>query len=146
MRVTDAKPFREYDADPRFANKKPYRYGSRKQSCGDNIYFRNATDDGWCQRDSFHTRPNGAKNLQHVARDTSVDRVLIGDEFIYFGGEGPKIPAHLKDGDGRPLCKAGIGRSVFSDPQLIADFHKWLLGLGASGYQGAPFEWISLRD
>src|SRR5262245_55608098 len=42
MRVTDTKTFRAYDADPRFESKKPYRRGSRKQSCGDNIYYPNA--------------------------------------------------------------------------------------------------------
>ena len=40
MRVTEAMTFDEYGRDPRFESKKPYRNGSRKQSCGDNIYFR----------------------------------------------------------------------------------------------------------
>jgi len=42
MRVTESMTFDEYDRDPRFASKKPCRTGSQKQSCGDNIYFRNA--------------------------------------------------------------------------------------------------------
>ena len=40
MRVTEVITFDEYSEDPRFEPKKPYRRGSRKQSCGDNIYFR----------------------------------------------------------------------------------------------------------
>jgi hypothetical protein len=145
MRVTEAKNFREYDADPRFEKKRPYRYGSRKQSCGDSIYYRKSVNDDWCQRDSFHTLPNGDVHPQHIKRDTGVDRVLISDDFVYFGGEGPQIPAHLKDRQGRQLCKSGIGRSVFEDPQIIDAFVAWFRGLGQNGYQGAPFEWMSLH-
>ena len=39
MQVTETMTFDEFGADPRFESKKPYRNGSRKQSCGDNIYF-----------------------------------------------------------------------------------------------------------
>jgi hypothetical protein len=145
MRVTDIKTFGEYNKDSRFSAKRPYRTGSRKQSCGDNIYYRSADDTGWCQRDSFHAQANGDLNPQHVARDTGVDRVLISDDFVYFGGEGPTFPAGLRDAAGRPLCKRGIGRSVFDDPELVASLEHWVDGLGPPGYQGAPFEWLSLR-
>lgn len=146
MRVSEVKTFSEYDADPRFENKKPYRNGSRKQSCGDNIYHRDPSSGAWCQRDSFHTKANGGLNPQHVARDTGVDRVLISNDFVYFGGEGPAIPGDLKDKEGRSIRKSGIGRTVFHDDLLADEFEKWLRGLGVAGYQGPPFEWISLRD
>src|SRR5689334_12341835 len=55
MRVTEQLTFDQYNADPRFERKKPIRRGSRKQSCGDNIYYRANKDGGWCQRDSFHS-------------------------------------------------------------------------------------------
>lgn len=145
MRVTDALSFIEYDAHPRFGKKKPFRRGSRKQSCGDNIYYRDPVDDTWRQRDSFHTLDNGQPNPDHIARDTGVDRVLISDDFVYFGGEGPLIPGHLMDQEGRPLAKSGIGRSRFDDPQLFEAFTSWVRSLGVSGYQGRPQEWIALR-
>jgi hypothetical protein len=145
MRVTAFLSFAEYDAHPRFWKKKPYRQGSRKQSCGDNIYFRDPADGKWCQRDSFHSLPDGRANEQHVRRDTGVDRVLISDDFVYFGGEGPPIAAHLTDREGRPLAKQGIGRSRFDDPEVLIAFERWIRGLGVSGYQGRPQEWISLR-
>ena len=78
----------DYSIDPRFEAKKPFRMGSRKQSCGDNIYFRSTPDSDWSQRDSFHSRADGQINPQHVARDTGVNRVLISGDFIYFGGTG----------------------------------------------------------
>lgn len=145
MRVTDILSFQEYNADPRFAKKKPYRNGSRKQSCGDNIYFRNPDDDGWLQRDSFHTTDTGGQHARHIARDTGVNRVLISEDFIYFGGYGPEIPANLVDAHGRPVCKSGIGRNVFDDPRLIGAFEAWVRSLGDGGYQDAPYEWRQLR-
>jgi len=145
MRVTDALTFDQYGVDPRFGLKKPFRHGSRKQSCGDNIYFRDGPQAPWQQRDSFHSLPDGSLNADHVRRDTGVDRVLISDEFVYFGGEGPAFPRDLKDRQGRLLCKSGIGLTTFDDPQLVAGFEQWIRSLGATGYQGAPFEWLTLR-
>lgn len=145
MRVTEALTFDQYSLDQRFESKKPYRTGSRKQSCGDNIYFRENAEAAWEQRDSFHSLPNGLVNSDHVNRDTSVNRVLISNEYVYFGGTGPKIPEFLIDVNGRNICKAGIGLTAFDDQNLIADFEKWLNSLDVRGYQGAPYEWLSLR-
>jgi hypothetical protein len=145
MRVTGEMTFAEYNSDERFQRKKPFRRGSRMQSCGDNIYFREDCQTGWHQRDSFHSQPNGQANGQHVMRDTGVARVLISDDFVYFGGEGPLIPTNLVDHQGRPLVKRGRGRSKFYDPGLVNEFTRWIRALGVSGYQGRPYEWISLH-
>lgn len=145
MRVGEILTFSQYDGDPRFERKKPYRRGSRKQSCGDNIYYRGAAGQRWLQRDSFHSNADGSRHEKHVGIDTSVDRVLISQDFVYFGGEGPAFPDLLQDDKGRPICKSGIGHSRFDAPTLIAAFEDWVCGLGVRGFQGAPFEWISLR-
>jgi hypothetical protein len=145
MCVTAALSFSEYDADLRFQKKKPFRRGSRKQSCGDNIYFPDPIDATWRQRDSFHSLDNGQPNPAHVRRDTGVDRVLISDHFVYFGGEGPLIPEHLIDNEGRSVTKSGIGRSRFDDTRLLETFTHWIQSLGVGGYQGRPQEWIALR-
>ena len=145
MRVTEILSFQEYDADPRFDRKKPYRSGSRKQSSGDNIYYRNAADDEWLQRDSFHTTGAGRLHPRHVARDTGVNRILISNDFVYYGGYGPKIPPYIVDAGGRAVCRQGIGRNVFGDEILIADFEQWIRSLGDVGYQSAPYEWRQLR-
>jgi Nucleotide modification associated domain 2 len=145
MRVTETTTFDGYATDARFEAKKPFRLGSRKQSCGDNIYFRKTPDGEWCQRDSFHSHADGQLHPRHVARDTGVNRVLISNDFIYFGGSGPTFPDGLHDRDGRSLCKSGIGRSCFDDPQLVEALEHWVHGLNMSGYQGPPQEWISLR-
>lgn len=145
MKVAGVISFDEYAADPRFDLKKPRRRGSRKQSCGDNIYFRDNAASPWSQLDSFHSRADGSVNPDHVERDTGVNRILYGTEFIYYGGEGPKIPPSLRDAKGRHLCKEGIGASKFNDPKLVAALEAWITCLGSAGYQGAPYEWLSLR-
>jgi nucleoside-diphosphate-sugar epimerase len=144
MRVTEALTFQQYATDPRFEKKKPFRYGSRRQSCGDNIYFPNALNGGWSQRDSFHSNVDGTANPAHIARDTGVNRVLVSDDFVYFGGYGPSIPSALRDSKGKHVCKIGIGRTIFDEQPLIAQFEHWIRSLG-SGYQDAPFEWKKLR-
>jgi hypothetical protein len=145
MRVTEVMTFDEYSADPRFESKKPLRNGSRKQSCGDNIYFRRNANSAWHQRDSFHSKDDGTIKIEHMTRDTGVNRVLISNDFIYFGGTGPEIPEELRDDGDRHLCKIGRGRLCFEDQQLIAQMEYWIRSLGSWGYQGAPFEWITLR-
>lgn len=145
MQITEVMGFDDYDRDARFRSKRPYRTGSRKQSCGDNIYFRAPAGEDWMQRDSFHSSPDGSIHREHVEIDTAVDRVLVSDDFVYFGGEGPAIPPELRDKDGRWLCKSGIGRACFDDPAMVAAVELWLRGLDGWGFQGAPFEWLTLR-
>lgn len=146
MKITETMSFDEYSNDKRFEPKKPYRYGSRKQSCGDNIYYRNTTLSEWQQYDSFHSDNRGQLNPDHVARDTAVNRILISDNFVYFGGQGPKFPQQLLDDQGRTLCKTGRGLTAFKDPQLLLHFERWIQSLEVTGYQGAPYEWLSLRS
>jgi hypothetical protein len=145
MQVTEILSFEDYCNDPRFQNKKPYRNGSRKQSCGDNIYYRDKLSGEWNQRDSFHSLPDGTPNPDHIARDTRVNRVLISETFVYFGGEGPQFPNELRAFKGYDICKSGIGYSCFDHPELIERFTGWIRSLEVSGYQGAPFEWVTLR-
>lgn len=143
MKVTETLTFEEFDADPRFEKKKPVRRGSRKHSCGDNIYYRDPESGAWSQRDSFHSLADGTVNSDHVERDTGVNRVLVSDRFVYFGGQGPAVPTTLRAADGRPLTMAGRGQSRFRDAQLAADLETWISTLGDGGYQGRPFEWVS---
>lgn len=145
MRVTEALSFDQYDADPRCSKKKPYRTGSRKQSCGDNIYFRKVAPGPWSQRDSLHSSLDGSPNSKHIGRDTSVNRVLISDHFIYFGGAGPSAPGTLKDKLGRHIVHFGVGQSRFDDEHVIKEFEQWIGSLGDMGYRSPPYEWLDLR-
>lgn len=145
MRVTETLNFGQYNSDPRFQSKKPYRNGSLKQSCGDNIYFKNENDNSWAQYDSFHSTSDGSQNWKHTTRDTGTDRILISDDFVYFGGYGPIFPYWLRNFNGTDICKSGIGRSCFDDTLLIQAFVSWIRSLEVTGFQSAPYEWRMFR-
>lgn len=139
MHVQEALTFAEYWNDPRFARKKPNLHGSYRMACGDNIYCPNPEDNSWTQLNSYHSQNEGAPFEKHINRDTSVDRVLVSNDFVYFGAEGPEIPELLKDAG---LVLAGRGRLKETNRAKIAAFETWLNGLGVKGYQGRPFDMI----
>ena len=93
MQVTEAISFNDYWSDPRFEQKKPNLRGSIKQAYGDNIYFQDPVTCKWHQNDSHHSNQYGIPNRKNIENDTKTDRVLISDDYIYWGGEGPQIPA-----------------------------------------------------
>lgn len=142
MRVEEALSFSEYWEDPRFRSKRPDLSGSRKLAFGDNIY-RPGVDDGWHQSDSHHSFHDGSPNPVNVNRDTQVDRVLVARDFIYWGGEGPPVPDHLRayGEDEEDLCASTQGhRCRFSD-ELVAAAVAWFEGFGNRGFQGRPDQW-----
>ena len=134
MRVTEEMTFDAYWMDPRFCGKRPDIYGNRVQVCGDNIYFREK-DGNWHQERSLHDR-------HQILRDTSTDRVLVSDDYIYWGGDGPEIPDrfHNYGEEGEDIRKKGPGHKNRFSPDLARDFFKWLCSLGESGLVGEPFD------
>ena len=138
MRVSETLTFAEYWNDPRFQKKKPNLYGSYRMACGDNIYCP-LDGGGWQQLNSYHSKEDGSQYQKHVDRDTSVDRVLISDDFVYYGAEGPEIPEALRDAG---LVLSGRGRKKIENAATITEFEAWLAGLGVRGYQGRPFDMV----
>jgi len=138
MRVCETLTFGEYWHDLRFSKKKPNLYGSYRMACGDNIYYP-VEGGGWGQLNSYHSQEDGTCFQKHINRDTSVDRILISNDFVYFGAEGPEIPDDLKDAG---LVLSGRGRKKIEDEATIQAFAQWLEGLGVKGYQGRPFDML----
>lgn len=136
MRVREAISFTEYWMDARFQKKKPNLRGSYRMACGDNIY---APKPGgkWAQLNSYHSHTNGLPFQDHINRDTAVDRVLISDDFVYFGAEGPKLPKRLAKAG---FVRDGRGRRKIVNHDSIREFERWIDGLNAMGYQGQPFD------
>lgn len=142
MKVTEALTFKEYWNDHRFRRKKPNLTGSKKMASGDNIYNRDEGSGAWNQLNSYHSLNDGTPNLRHVNRDTSVDRVLISNDFVYFGGGGPPIPERFRNYNGKDICKAGQGRKVFSDSTMIESFVSWVRELSVDQYVTTPQDWL----
>jgi hypothetical protein len=142
MRVTGALTFEEYWDDPRFQKKKPNLRGSRKQAFGDNIYSRNPATGRWCQADSHHSLNDGSPNPENISTDTGTDRILFSDDFVYFGGSGPKLPAQfLGYGPQHESICAVFGHKNRFPTTLVDEFVRWIRSLGESGYVGEPLDW-----
>src|SRR5262249_319097 len=109
--------------------------GSKKLAFGDNIYFKK--NGVWHQENSHHSLPNGKPNPANIAHDTKADRVLISDDFVYWGGEGPVMPAPLL----KKLRKRGSGHRSDFDEAFIRTATQWLRSLGEWGYASAPLDW-----
>ena len=137
MRVSETMTFQEYWEDPRFRAKRPNLRGSLKQAFGDNIYHTDQ-ETGLClQEDSHHCHEDGTPNPENIVNDTKTDRVLVGEEFTYWGGAGPQIPEF----DGVGICKKGPGhRSNFPD-HVVSAFVEWWDSLRERWFSGRPLRW-----
>lgn len=143
MKVTRETDFDAYWVDPEFSRKKPLFTGSRKQMFGDNIYHRNK--NRWIQENSLHSLKDGRLNTKNLKRDTgTTNRVLISNEFAYWGGSGPKIPERFRNFSGEDVCPPRFHKCRFSD-KLVKEFANWILRLEVSGYISEPTEWEILR-
>lgn len=138
MRVGRTLTFSEYWNDPCFEEKKPNLNASYRMACGDNVYCP-LEGGGWHQLNSYHSKEDGSPIQKHIKRDTSVDRVLVSDDFVYFGAEGPAVPDILKNAG---LVLSGRGQKKIKDPAIITKFESWLEGLDVKGYQGRPFDML----
>lgn len=137
MRVTEALTYEEYWNDSRFAAKRVDRRGSRKRLFGDNIYHRNPKTGHWIQEDSHHSRSDGTAFKINKDHDTQTDRVLISDDFVYFGRAAIALPLGFRRGSNR-LRKKGQGhRANFSDA-YVQRVIEWLRSLGVRGVQSRP--------
>lgn len=141
MRVTGSMTFEQYWADPRFQVKKPNLRGSKKQAFGDNIYHL-STKGSWRQENSHHSLEDGRPNQNNVATDTSTNRVLFSDDFVYWGGSGPVLPARfLNYGPGHiTLCVVRNHKNDFP-AAFVDEFVVWIRSLGEKGYVGEPLDW-----
>ena len=88
MRVSETLAFDEYWNDPRFAYKKPRQGSNYEGTCGDNVYRWHDEMGVWIQEKCFHCDDN-------LAEDTNADRVLIGAEFVYYGGAAIDLPVEF---------------------------------------------------
>ena len=139
MCVTETMTFNEYWEDKRFQRKKPNLQGSKKQAFGDNIYFKDDTNK-WQQQDSHHSYSSGMPNPYNIRNDTQTDRVLLSQDYAYWGGSGPEIPPKFRDYDGYDICAKRNHKSLFPEG-LVKDFVAWFRSLNTNGFLGAPLDW-----
>ncbi len=142
MRVTDAMTFNQYWADPRFQRKRPNLQGSKKQAFGDNIYSKHARMNKWCQMNSHHSLADGSPNTSNSTADTQTDRVLISDDFVYWGGSGPQLPQRfLNYGPLHVTLCVGRNHKNNFPPEFVQEFVDWIRSRNEKGYVSEPLDW-----
>lgn len=145
MRISKAMTFDDYWKDPAYELKKPDLRGSKMRWFGDNIYHRGRSGI-WQQAPSHHSMPDGAPNLANVRTDTSHARVLLGTEFIYWGGNGPEIPQHFRAWKGAGLDKPvdlrfAYGHKADFPAAFVDEVVVWLQSFKERGLAGRPGDW-----
>lgn len=139
MRVTESMDFNQFWEDERFREKRPNLRGSRMRAYGDNIYHQDA-EGRWLQENSHHSLQDGSPNDDNLQHDTKTNRVLISDDFTYWGAAGPRIPERFRDWDGDDVC-AGRGHRCHFDENLVVAFLSWLRSVWGPGFRGRPAGW-----
>ncbi len=140
MLVTEVMEFDDYWKDPRFRYKRPNLHGSKKQGFGDNIYHRNKKTGHWQQEDSHHSFSDGNPNQRNIVNDTQTDRMLISDDYMYWGGSGPSIPQRFRKFGGLDICGKRNHKNNFPE-KMVDEFITWLRSLNNHGYCGDPLDW-----
>ncbi len=139
MKVGEILDFDSYWADPRFRCKRPILNGSLKQLYGDNIYHRRG--GRWIQEDSHHSLEGGRPNPKNLEPDTSVNRVLIAERFVYYGEAAIPIPQRFRPDPetGRDVCCSRQGHQSFAG-SLAEALVEWMTNTDRWGLIGLPLE------
>lgn len=133
MKVSEVLSFDEYWNDKRFIDKKPSFNKSMKYCYGDNIYHHDKNGE-WRQENSHHSLEDGSMNIKNFKKDTSADKVLICNEFRYFGDNALSIPEEYSS-----LICSQINHLVETNEDLINSFTEWVLNSSKDKINGIPF-------
>ena len=140
LRVTEVVTYQQYWQDSRFLTKRPNLAGSKKQAFGDNIYHWDPDSECWLQENSHHSYSDGTINSSNVENDTQAPRVLISEDYVYWGGVGPILPPRFRNYSGVDMC-AGHGYKSNFPQKLIQEVVEWIRAEGDWGYVGDPLDW-----
>ncbi len=140
MRVDEISTYDDYWEDDRFRRKRPTNDRALAHAFGDNIYHQE--QGAWQQASSFHSLPNGSPNPTNRKHDTNSQKVLIGRDFVYFGGDGPMVPAEFRNWEGTDICAGRAYKRHFPNSMRQAVV-AWGMGLG-EGRAGWPADWARL--
>jgi hypothetical protein len=134
MFVTEILTFEQYWNDERFRRKQPTFDSSLKNAFGDNIYHLDEAGQ-WIQEDSHHTYEDGSLCIDNLRTDTKSNRVLISNDFAYWGSSSIELPEYL-----RPLVKRGPGHKTLFDAEFKEQVVQWAYQQ-SRGVFGTPINW-----
>lgn len=137
MRVSETMCFHQYWQAPRFLCKRPNKLLGKQEACGDNIYYLAPDAKQYCQVPcSYHCRRDGTTDPKKLDDDTKIDRVLISDDYIYWGGDGPPLPEFC----GVNVCCSVRGHKCKFPDEVVQAFSTWIRGFKDKGYVGEPLD------
>lgn len=138
MKVEETLTFNQYWEDQRFQYKKPVVNGSLVKMYGDNFYHTDPVSGEWVQENSAHSKESGEKHEEHTRKDTRVDKVLLSQNFYYFGDNAIQIPEEywLVCSEGRDMKGPAIPEEL-KEPFIV-----WLTHGNSTGIHGDPINWI----
>ncbi|WP_342766974.1 hypothetical protein [Alysiella crassa] len=110
--ISEVVTTEEYSINPRFEVKKP-KDTNAKTRRGDNIYYK--INNEWKQlENNFHGE-------YEFESDLSSERILICDDFWYFGNQAPLIPQEFLG-----IIKEKQGIKYTDDKVVVNNFIAWL--------------------
>lgn len=133
MRVSETLSREEYWDDSRFESKKPLMDAGPVEAVGDNAYHTDHETGEWVQEPCQHTESDCTPCERDTNDDLSVDRVLVGMRFVYWGGDGPELPTFA----GEELFDGRNYKCKYS-PRVVAEFIEWYDQIGLQGVVGDP--------
>ena len=137
MKVNKIISLQEYWACEEFNFKKPGFNSALKYCYGDNIYHLDKNGQ-WVQENSHHSLSNGVVNPLNRDRDTKADRVLISENFWYFGSDAKELP---KKFNYIRKKRQGYKKIISTECQ---EFISWAYEtFGPQGQHGLPVNWGS---
>ena len=131
MQVKETLEFDDYWHEERLRTKRPDFGAGGEKAVGDNIYHRGPTGQ-WQQERSLHSLKNGEQDWKMTRTDTRGEKVLIAEDFIYWGGGGPPLPENLEG------LLVGRGYRNSANDKYIPDFIKWFEDQEERGCLGPP--------
>lgn len=141
MRVTETMSFDEYWKDSRFQCKKPVLSKSAKHFFGDNIYHNVIEGQSATQADSHHSRDGGQTNYLNLHRDIGSNRVLLSDDYIYFGQDAQAPPKDIQHFEGIDFPTDVRNYQNSYKPEHIKKIISWLRSYPEWGLCDLPEAW-----
>lgn len=137
MKVDEKLDFATYWHDHRFQCKRPSN-ATRAQRRGDNIY-EPLGNGQFRQLPSLHSKPPfGDEDPQSKSQDLSGKYVLVAKDFVYFGADGPPVPAELE------FLRVGRGHRCHFKPEELQELLVWVDGQRL-GRLGTPADWCQTK-
>ena len=127
MEVSETLTFDSYYGDSRFEKKKPSVYGSWREKCGDNMYYKDSQGEWVQHRTTFHhSAYNREQDVKHPV-------AFIAENFYYFGDKSVELPTKFQD-----LIWVRQGCKSNHNPKTVEGFLYWLKSSFSPGNLGEP--------